>query len=1008
MNNLQQKIVHWTIFFVLFSISGAAFCFENNSIQSLVIADRQLAIDKETHAVVTKQFIDLKNSKNSQLHLLQNQGVTLSALKHAQLDFIAAQAAVEGNNIALMDAKEVLDDTDSTIRSLEKTLQESMLLTKNNQELEDKSILIEAQLEFLRRLQQLQFDRVKTLTEIKTVTQKRLTLEKNWQQKLQVMYASQQEQEQRNQLAEQLTRLQKQQQDWLGKLNNLTQNLQMLTMTGQVNDLSAKRIHSQILEAEEYVTLVKLKSYLVHLQDRLQNFQELNNLAKTTTQLSELSSQAGTILAQLDSSKDFMNDKVRFLTLKKKQLVFDYAKRMISGEELYTYSSMLVSLINSYQQTIADVAKIAQKTTSYQKEFKLQLQHHLSERHTFPSDLPGWISLGQKILQIPDLLGNALRNFINQTLAKLKTINGNFMTLFLFSIPFVLGGWLYLRRLLLNIEINIKEDKQRFSTNVVYILLELTRRNLGTTVMLALVAIATLWLKIASPLFVCLLLAYWIFKISLSIAQLTLLENVSDISGGDVKVYYRMRSSLILGWLLSTLVAIAHNLPVAYEVKIFINRLFMVFILLLAWQLFKVRKSVPILLSALMHINRRYFYRILQLLSVLIPLALVFNAIVGLLGYVELAWAVARYQAIFILVLAGYLTVRGLLIDALEYISELFIGYVKQGWLWTQAILKPVDRILQIILFLCAAIFLMRLYHLDNNEFFINSVRHLLYEKLFTLGGNEINALLLCQLLIIISMTKWLAHWSREFSYRWLYAKAKDVGLRNSLSIFTQYASVIVSVLIGLKVLGIDLRGFTVVAAAFAAGIGFGMRDLIINFFSGILLLIERPFRNGDIVSVGNYEGEVIQTGMRSMTVRTWDNMAVIVPNADMFTKPFVNWTHHDNIVRTVITLKINREDDPHYVQRLILDLLMKHESIAPHPIPEVIMFELSESLIEMQVRYYILLTPHRTRAGVRSEILFAIWDCFKQHNIRAPHPQYDLIVKNNHNSNLVSVTELA
>jgi potassium efflux system protein len=315
--------------------------------------------------------------------------------------------------------------------------------------------------------------------------------------------------------------------------------------------------------------------------------------------------------------------------------------------------------------------------------------------------------------------------------------------------------------------------------------------------------------------------------------------------------------------------------------------------------------------------------------------------------------------------------------------------------LWTEAILKPFDRILRIILFLLSAVFLLHLYQLDNNEFFINHVTQFLHRKLFALGGNTIDLLLLCQLFIIVSLIKWLSRWSREFSYRWIFAKSKDVGVRNSLSIFTQYASVMISVLIGLKLLGIDLRGFTVVAAAFAAGIGFGMRDLIVNFFSGILLLIERPFRTGDIVSLGNYEGEVILTGMRSMTIRTWDHMEVIVPNADMFTKPFVNWTHHDNLVRSVVVLKVHREDDPHKVQHLITELLKKHPSVAKDPVPEVIMTELSESLIEMHVRYHVLLSSQRTRTGVRSEVLFAIWDCFKQHNIRQPHPQYNLFVNN-------------
>ena len=106
--------------------------------------------------------------------------------------------------------------------------------------------------------------------------------------------------------------------------------------------------------------------------------------------------------------------------------------------------------------------------------------------------------------------------------------------------------------------------------------------------------------------------------------------------------------------------------------------------------------------------------------------------------------------------------------------------------------------------------------------------------------------------------------------------------------------------------LGIDLTGLAVVAAAFAAGLGFGLRDLANNFFSGILLLVERPFRTGDIISLGEFEGEIVHTGMRSMTIRSWDRMEVIIPNSDMFTKAFVNWTHQDSIVRSVITIKVN------------------------------------------------------------------------------------------------------
>src|SRR5262249_39297446 len=156
----------------------------------------------------------------------------------------------------------------------------------------------------------------------------------------------------------------------------------------------------------------------------------------------------------------------------------------------------------------------------------------------------------------------------------------------------------------------------------------------------------------------------------------------------------------------------SHHLPVAEEVRILINRLFMVFILMIAVQLFKARALIQKLLVSVIQIPRRYFYRVIQLLCLLIPFTLIFNAVIGLFGYVELAWTVANYQVLFVLVLAGYLIIRGLMFDAMEYFSQLLIRFVQQGWLWTEAILKPIDRTLRVILFFMSALFLLHLYHL--------------------------------------------------------------------------------------------------------------------------------------------------------------------------------------------------------------------------------------------------------------------------------------------------------
>ncbi len=126
------------------------------------------------------------------------------------------------------------------------------------------------------------------------------------------------------------------------------------------------------------------------------------------------------------------------------------------------------------------------------------------------------------------------------------------------------------------------------------------------------------------------------------------------------------------------------------------------------------------------------------------------------------------------------------------------------------------------------------------------------------------------------------------------------------------------------------------------------------------------------------------------MSVRSWDHLEVVIPNSELFNKTFTNWTRQDSIVRTVIPIKIHRDDDPNRVQKLILDLLMTIDAILVEPAPQVFLRDLSESWMEFDVRYFINL-EHNLRVEVRSNVLLKIWDAFEKAGIRRPYPQQDL-----------------
>jgi len=328
------------------------------------------------------------------------------------------------------------------------------------------------------------------------------------------------------------------------------------------------------------------------------------------------------------------------------------------------------------------------------------------------------------------------------------------------------------------------------------------------------------------------------------------------------------------------------------------------------------------------------------------------------------------------------------MIELMAFVAQLFIKNVRNGWLWSEAFLKPVDKVLRILFFISAWFVLFALYGWGWDSNAVKNLHIFINKGLFKFAGTSITPINIIELYIIIAVFYWATKWVREFSFRWLFSRARDLGLRNSLSIFSQYAVVIFGIVVTFKVLGVKLSGLAVVLGGLAVGVGFGLREFANNFVSGVLLLLERPIKAGDFVTIGGYEGEVINIGMRSVTVMTWDNMAVVVPNSEIFSKVFTNWTHQDSIIRTVVRIKIHRHDDPHFVQSIISKVLEDLEEVVASPESQVFFKEIDDSLLEFEVRYFINLEKGTSRPAARSSVLFGIYEQFKAHGIHAPYPQ--------------------
>ncbi len=493
------------------------------------------------------------------------------------------------------------------------------------------------------------------------------------------------------------------------------------------------------------------------------------------------------------------------------------------------------------------------------------------------------------------------------------------------------------------------------------------------------------------------LISVWFtFRILILIARLALLERISDSSGKDVKLYYRLKWLLLFGGWTTALMVFSHIYPLPLLIQDIFNRAFMLFILAVSLVAWKSKDVIPYLLMPFLKYKKRYFKNAISLLVVLVPITLFTTAIIGLLGFVNLAWTMCRYQAYLLSILVGYILSRGLVFDALELFSEWMISSLRNGWLWIEVFLKPLDKILRIILILFSILVLFQLYGWHSDSLVITSLEKLAQYTIVNLPGIHVTVMSTIEFLIVLAVFTWAAKWTREFCYRWLFKNAKDAGIRNSLSVFTQYTIILLGAFITLHVLGLDFSGMSMILGGLAVGMGFGLRDFASNIVGGIMLLIERPVREGDLITIGEHEGRVEHIGIRTMRVCSWDNMEVLIPNAETFNKPFTNWTHQDSIVRTVVPIKVSRADDPVMIQQLILDVLAIIPEIEADPPAQVFLKKIDEALIEFEARYFINVQTH-SRVEIKSKVLFAITAQFKAAGIRPPVEPIAIEIKEGH-----------
>jgi potassium efflux system protein len=216
-----------------------------------------------------------------------------------------------------------------------------------------------------------------------------------------------------------------------------------------------------------------------------------------------------------------------------------------------------------------------------------------------------------------------------------------------------------------------------------------------------------------------------------------------------------------------------------------------------------------------------------------------------------------------------------------------------------------------------------------------------------------------------------------------------DAPTRYAVTTITRYIILFAGAMAGLTLLGLRWSSLQWLAAGFSVGLGFGMQEIFANFISGLMVLFERPFGVGDIISIGTVEGTVTRIRTRATTIVDWDHREVIVPNKSFITERLTNWTLSDSITRIVIKVGIAYRNDAREAQRLLLEIASAHPQVLADPAPQCFLTGFGDNAQNFELR--VCVAEIGQRGPVSNDLQMRIAEVFRENDIEIAFPQMDL-----------------
>jgi small-conductance mechanosensitive channel len=195
---------------------------------------------------------------------------------------------------------------------------------------------------------------------------------------------------------------------------------------------------------------------------------------------------------------------------------------------------------------------------------------------------------------------------------------------------------------------------------------------------------------------------------------------------------------------------------------------------------------------------------------------------------------------------------------------------------------------------------------------------------------------------------------------------------------------------IGLRTIGVDLGGLAFLSGAIGLGIGFGLQKVVSNLVSGVIILLDKSIKPGDVISLGDTFGWINALGARYVSVVTRDGKEYLIPNEDLITGQVVNWSHSNQFVRLDIYFGTAYGNDPHQVRRIAVEAARSVTRVLSMKAPVCHIVGFGDSSVDYILRFWIS-DPTEGLTNIRGNVYLALWDAFQDNDISIPFPQREL-----------------